>query len=251
MSILSNLTTDASIQNDTDSVGNDYSPLESGIYAATVTSAYIKKADSGAMALELTMKTDTDREIRQTLWMTSGTAKGLKNYYTDKSGEKKYLPGFTAANNLTLLTVGQEIGTMDTEVKVVSLYSRDAKAEVPTKVDMLMDLLNKEVLVGLLKQTVDKTAKNESTGIYEATGETRDENEVDKFFRAKDRLTTAEIRAQAEEPSFINTWEAKWTGKTRIKAKVKAGAGTAGVVSSPFGAAANTAKKPATSLFAA
>lgn len=249
MSLLSTLTTDASIQSDTDSVGGDYSPLESGIYAVTVTSAFIKKAESGAMALELTMKTDTDREIRQTLWMTSGIAKGMKNYYTDKNGEKKYLPGFTSANSLTLLTVGQEISTMDTETKVVSLYSKDAKAEVPTKVDMLTDLLNKEVLVGLLKQTVDKTAKNESTGMYEPTGETRDENEVDKFFRAKDRLTTAEIRAEATEPSFINTWEAKWAGKTRVKTKAKA-SGTS-TVASPFASAANSPKKPATSLFAA
>lgn len=54
--------------------------------------------------------------------------------------------------------------------------------------------------------------------------------EIDKLFRAKDRMTTAEIRAQAEEPSFIETWEQKWAGKTRDKSKgAAANAGAPGM----------------------
>jgi hypothetical protein len=246
MSLLASLSTDASIADEKDSVGST-GALDSGLYKAKVALAYITKSAGGAMGLVLNLKTDANREIRQTLWMTSGTAKGGKNYYEDKKGDKQYLPGFLHANSLALLTVGKEIAALDTETKVVNTYSAEAKSEVPTKVEMLMDLIGHEVIVGLIKQTVDKTKKNEATGIYEATGETRDENEIDKLFRAKDRMTTAEIRAQADTASFIDTWDAKFAGI--VKNKAKGAAGTAGAPKAA-GAPAAAVKKPTTSLFA-
>lgn len=244
MSLLSTLTTDSSIEQEKDSVGGN-SVMESGLYNFKVAMAYVIKSAGGAMGLVLSLKNSNNREIRQTLWMTSGTAKGAKNYY-EKDGEKHFLPGFNQANSLCLLTTGKEVSAMDTETKVVNVYSPDAKAEVPTKVEVLMDLLGKDILVGLLKQTVDKTQKNDM-GVYMPTGETRDENEIDKLFRAEDRMTTAEIRAQATEATFANTWEAKWTGKTRDKSKgVAANSGTFGA---PKIAAAGGTKKPVNSLF--
>lgn len=245
MSMLANLATDSSIADEKDSVGSG-GPLDSGLYNTTVSMAYLTKSSGGALGLVLTLKTDTGREIRQTLWMTSGTAKGCKNYY-EKDGEKFYLPGFNHANSLALLTVGKEISALDTETKVVNVYSPEAKAEVPTKVEVPMDLLNKEIIVGVIRQTVDKTAKNDA-GVYVPTGETRDENEIDKLFRASDSKTTSEIRAQVEEAAFIKTWSGKWSGKTRDKSKGAAGAGTAGAPKAA--GAAPAAKKPTTSLFA-
>ena len=245
MSLLANLATDSSIADEKDSIGGS-GPLDSGLYNCTVSMAHITKSAGGAIGLVLTLKTQDNKEIRQTLWMTSGTAKGGKNYY-EKDGEKHYLPGFIAAHALCLLSVGKEIGQMDTETKVINLYSSEAKAEVPTKVEVVMDLLGQEIIAGVIKQTVDKTKKNETTGEYEATGETREENEIDKFFRAKDRMTTSEIRAQAEEATFINSWEQKWKDKVRDRAKGVA-AGAPGVPKLG-GAPAAATKKPTTSLF--
>lgn len=243
MSLLTSLSTDSNITEEKDSIGSS-GPLDSGVYQATISLAYVTKSAGGAMGMVLNLKTDSNREIRQTLWMTSGTAKGGKNYY-EKDGEKFYLPGFNHANSLALLTCGKEIATLDTETKVVNVYSAEAKSEVPTKVEMVMDLLGKEILVGLLRQTVDKTKKNDA-GIYEATGETRDENEIDKLFRVKDRMTVAEIRAQAETATFIDTWDTKHTGKTRDKSK-----GVSGTAGAPKAAGSPAAaKKPSTSLFA-
>ena len=243
MSLLANLTTDESIANERDSIGNG-GPMDSGLYPFNVAMAHINKAASGALGLVVALKTAEGKEVRETLWMTSGTAKGCKNYY-EKDGQKNYLPGFIAANALALLTVGKEISQLDTETKVINLYSPEAKAEVPTKVEVVMDLLNQEIIAGVIKQTVDKSVKNDA-GVYVPTGETRDENTIDKFFRAKDRMTTAEIRAQAEVPTFIETWEQKWTGKTRDRSK---GAGSAGTPGIPKAAAAAGTKKPTTSLF--
>lgn len=244
MNMLANLTTNNDIQDEKDSVGGG-GVLESGLYNSTVSLAYIKKADSEALGLVLVFKTEEGRDIKQTLWMTSGKAKGCKNYYEDKNGAKQYLPGFNHANSLALLTVGKEIGQLETETKVVNVYSSEAKAEIPTKVEVFVDLLGKEIIVGLIKQTVDKTEKTDA-GTYVPTGETREENEIDKLFRAKDRKTTAEIKAQAEEAVFINTWETKWTGKTKDKSTKTAG--TAGAPKAKGAAGAST--KPTASLFA-
>jgi hypothetical protein len=239
MSLLSNLTTDASIEEERDSVGGG-GALESGLYNATVTLAYVQPAASGAIGIVLHFKTEDDKVIRSTQYVTSGTAKGGKNTY-ERDGKTYYLPGFLIVNSLAQLTVGKELPQLDTEEKVVNVYNTEAKAEVPTKVPMLMDLIGKEITIGLLKQVVDRTAKSDD-GKYLPTGETREENEIDKFFQAESKLTNAEIKANATEPTFIHTWDKKWTGVTRDRS-TKTG-GTAGA---PKGAAG--AKKPATSLF--
>lgn len=250
MSLLSNLATDESIKNETDSVGGG-GPVETALYPAEVSLAFVKKSAGGALGLNLHLKLDNGHEHRETLWVQSGDAKGNKNFYENAQGEKKYLPGFMTANSLTLLGIGKEISQLDTEEKVVKLYSLDAKADVDTKVDMVMDLIGARIIVGLQKQIVDKNQKGDD-GVYRPTGETREINEIDKFFREKDKLTTAEIRAGAEEPAFYNTWDQKMTGKTRNKASAANdanGAQGAPVVQGAFGSSAGTTKKPTSSLF--
>jgi hypothetical protein len=244
MNMLANLATDDSIAGEKDSVGGA-SILDSALYMMEITAAYINKASSGALALVVHAKNADGKQLRQSFWMTSGTAKGGKNYY-EKDGEKNYLPGFLHANSLALLTVGKEISELETEEKVIKLYSAEAKSEVPTKVPMLTELLNKEVLFGVIRQTVPKTKKNDN-GEYVPTGETRDENEVDKIFRARDRMTTAEIRAKAEAATFADTWETKWAGK--VKDKTKGATASASTAGAPKGAAPTGTKKPANSLF--
>lgn len=249
MSLLKNLTSDSSISGEKDNLGGGNRVLESGLYLMKTAIAYITKSGGGALGLVLHLKTEDGRELRQTLWMTSGTEKGCKNFY-EKDGEKHYLPGYLLANSLCLLTIGKEISNLDTEQKVVNVYSSEAKSEVPTKVDMLTDLLGQEIIGAVFKQVVDKTKKGDD-GKYYPTGETREENELDKFFRVRDKMTVAEIRAQAEEPIFYGAWNDKWTGKTRERAKGAGSAGTAGApkAATLFGSAKPSATKPATSLF--
>lgn len=246
MSILSTLSTDDSIKVGADTLGAG-GPLESGLYDFTVVVAYVTESSGGAIGLVLHLKTDTGREHRETLWMTSGKEKGRKNYY-ERDGVKHYLPGFEMADNLALLTVGQNINALETETKVVNVWSAEAGAEVPTKVNMVTDLLGQEIIGGVIKQIVDKNVKNDA-GVYVPSGETREEAVLDKFFRKRDRMTAAEIRAKAEEPDFIERWNDKWEGQTRNRVKGAAAAGTAGVPKGAMAAQA-AAKKPATSLFA-
>lgn len=244
MSLLSRLTTSNDITAEKDSVGGGF-VLDSNVYNFTVKLAFLQKAASDALSLVVHLTNEDGKDVRQQFWMTSGKEKGCKNYYVDKNGDKQYLPGFNMANNLCLLTVGKEISAMDTETKVVNLYNSESKAEVPTNVEMLTELLGKQVLGGLIKQVVDKTAKD-AAGDYKPTGETREENELDKLFRERDGKTTAEILAQAPEAVFIETWKKKWVGQVKDRSTKQAG--TAGAPKAA-GAAATSTAKPQNSLF--
>ena len=244
MSLLSGLTTSNDIAAEKDSVGGGF-VLDSNVYNFTIKLAFLQKAASDALSLVVHLTTEDNKDVRQQFWMTSGKEKGCKNYYVDKNGDKQYLPGFNMANSLCLLTVGKEISQMETETKVVNLYNSESKAEVPTNVEMITELLGKQVLGGLIKQIVDKNVKD-AAGKYVPSGETREENELDKLFRERDGKTTAEILAQAPEAVFIETWKKKWVGQ--VKDKTSKQAGTAGAPKAGAAPAGGTAK-PQNSLF--
>lgn len=250
MSLLKNLKTDSSIAAEKDTLGGG-GVFDSGYYNFIVTMAYLQESSGGALGLFLTLKDKASgRELRNSQYLTGGRDKGQKNYYEDKNGEKQYLPGFLIGNSLAMLTTGKEISDLDTEEKVVSIYNFDARADVPTKVPVLVDLLGKEINAGVLRVTEDKTKKGDD-GKYYPTGETRDVNELDKFFCAREgyeHFTTAEIKAKATEPEFYKAWTEKNAGKTRVKTSKQGG--TAGAPGKPAGAAAPAGGgKPASSLF--
>lgn len=229
-----NLRVDDTIVHDGDFLGGGSYLLDTDAYTMAIDMAYIDKSKGGAMSLNLVLKGKNNETIRQQWWMTSGEAKGCKNYYEDKKGTKNYLPGFSAANNFTLLAIGKDISSVNTEEKVLSLYDYGQRKEVPTKKQVIVELLGAEIIVGVEKQTVDKTAKNEATGNYEPTGETRQVNEIVKSFRAKDSLSAAEIRAEATEAVFLPKWVEKNKGNVVDKSiGVAASKGSTGVAGAP------------------
>lgn len=245
--MLNTLTTDDNIAGERDVLGGSRL-LDTDAYRLKVEYAYVSTSESGALGLFVAFKGNNGEQLRSTQWMTSGTAKGRKNTY-EKDGKSYYLPGFMMADTLAMLTTGKPINQLATEEKVIKLYNKDAKAEVPTKVQMVTEMLGQEVMVGVIKQTVDKTTKDVATGEYVATGETRDENEIDKLFCAKEthlNMTVTEIKAQATEAVFFNQWLEANKGK--VKNKVKGANGTAGAPKSGAPAAAGT-PKPGKSLF--
>lgn len=250
MSLLKNLKTDSSIAGEKDVLGGS-GVFDSGLYGLTVTMAYLQESSGGALALNLSLKDDASgRELKSQQYVTGGRDKGQKNYY-EKNGEKHYLPGFLIANSLALLTTGKELSDLDTEEKVVNIYNFEAKAEVPTKVPVVMDLINTKIFAGIIRQTVNKKVKQDD-GSYLETNDTRDENEIDKFFCARDNflhMTTAEIKAKAEKAEFYTAWGEKNTGKTRDRTK-KVEGGKAGAPAKAGGSGtAGGTSKPTSSLF--
>jgi len=250
MNMLANLKTDDTIKGgETDSLGGR-ALLDSNAYKCTIEHAFLKASDKGAIGLHLHLRTEDNKEIRQVMYLTN--QKG-ENFYT-RENEKHYLPGFNIGNSLALVTTGKQLSDLSTEQKWVKLYDSTAKAEVPTEVPMLMDMVNQEVYVGLLKVINDKTVKNEATGKYDPTGETREDNEIDKFFCAKpafDKMTTTEIKAKQGGQEVTDLFYTKWVetnkGQVKNKAKGAAAGGTAGAPKAA--AAAGSGNKPTQSLF--
>lgn len=248
MGLLNNLdsTQNENINNEQDSVGSG-GVWESGLYPVTIDIAYLEKKQSGALFLNVTLKGDDGREHREGLCIASGDAKGNKTYYENAKGERHFLPGFNHASAMSLLTLGKELNQLDTEKKTIKIYNFEQKKDVATDVDMVTDLVGQRVIVGLQKQIVDKTQKGDD-GQYHPTGETREVNEIDKVFRERDRMTTAEVRAQAEEATFYDTWDQKWTGKVRNKASAANDANGASQ-GAPAAGGATKAARPTASLF--
>lgn len=250
LSALKNNDPSVKIADEKDSLGGS-GPVDSGSYRAKIGMAYTEKSKGGALGLFVTflLGPDFKKELRQTLWMTSGDAKGNKTYYADKDGNNQPLPGFSQANAIAMLSTGKEIGDLDTEEKVINLYNYEVKKDVPTKVQAVTELIGQEVVLGVIRQTVDKTKKNDASGEYEPTGETRDENEIDKIFCAREgfeNYTTTEVKAKAEAAAFHPEWVKKWEGQ--VKDKTTKGGATAGAPGKAGAASAGT-PKPKQSLF--
>lgn len=215
MSLLKNLETKANVEGEKDVLGGG-GVLDTNVYPMRVKVAYFTTAASGAVAINLQGDVD-GKEVRQQFWVLSGNDKGNKNTYT-KDGKEYYLPSFLTANSLALLTVGKELSQLDVEKKVIKLYDFEAKEERPTEVDVLVELTGQMIQAGIQKQTVDKTEKGDD-GKYYPTGETREINEVVKFFRYDDGLTVPEIEKGVTEAKFKDDWVGKWAGKVINKAK--------------------------------
>jgi hypothetical protein len=221
--------------------------VPTGIHTGTIKAAYAGKSDGGANSI--TILADLGgRELRVTEWVTN---KAGQNTWQDKQDKTKkhLLPGFITVNDLCLLLADAELSDMDFEEKVLKLYDYDAKKEIPTNVQVIAGLTGKPVTLAVVEQIVDKTKKNEATGEYEPTGETRNENIIEKVLHS-DMRTVTEIREGVTEAGWAPKWLEKNAGKTRNKAK-----GADGKTGAPGGrgapAAGGTSQAPKSSLFGA
>lgn len=227
-----------------DVLGGGFGPIVAGVYDATISMAYAKEADSGAIGVHFQFKLDNGNDYREAVYITSGKAKGCKNYY-EKDGVKHYLPGYNIANAIALLSIGKEITDIDTETKTISVYNADAKAEVPTPSEVLVELLNQPIKLAILHNLEVKQTKVGSD--YVDTDETRETNNIDKVFRSDDDMTVSEVRAgNTGKGIFVEAWAERNAGKVRDKTK---GKGTGSTGGAPKASAPAATPKPKTSLF--
>lgn len=213
------INTSTNITEEKDTLGGGSYLMESDAYDFIIKHAFIKQAKSGALALSILVRNTNKQEHKEDLWFVSGDAKGNKTFFT-KDGVDRPLPSYTVANNICIASVGKTIDELlaTTEPKIIKQYDYASSSEQPTEVDMIMALKDQPISLGILKETVDKTAKNEATNKYEPTGETKDINRIDKVFRASDGKTVSEIKSDAEA-SFKVLWVEKNQNETRNLAK--------------------------------
>lgn len=201
MSLFENLTNDQ-FEEQKDTLGG-FSTLDSNVYDALIKLVYVTKSQSGAMGVTLIADID-DREYKETVYITN---KNGENYYNTKSNppKKMPLPGFTILNDLCLICCGKPLNQMGTEDKIVQLYNPTVGKEVPTQTPVIMDLLNKRVKLGILKEVKNKVQSTDSG--YVETDETREGNVINKVFDYENGRTVYEINHDlTESPLFVHKW---------------------------------------------
>lgn len=239
MSLFKNLTTDG-LEAATDNAG--FSKYESDIYPAVIKAAYAGKSEGGAHNVTLLLDIN-GRPYTETIYITN---KKGENFFLNKQDPTKKvpLPGFTIIDDVCWVTSEKSLAEQDTEERVIKLYNYDEKKEIPTKVEMLVDLIGLKLDVAILKSLQNKKKKNDATGAYEAIAETQEVNNIEKVFHQETGLTMVEIRNEMKEPDFRNTWLTRNKGVTRDKTeKVAAGAGTAGAPPKPSAPGESAPKK--------
>lgn len=221
MSIFGNLTNEG-LEETTDRLGG-FQFRATDIYPATIKAAYAGQSAGGARNVTVVVELP-DGEYSETIYVTNKKGENWFLNQNDKS-KKVPLPGFTTIDDICLVTTGKPLAEQDSEEKVVKIYDFDERKELPKAVPMLVDLIGQTLFLGIVQQTVDKNQKNESTGEYEPTGETRDENVIEKVFHDPSKMTVVEARQGATEPVFFEKWLSKNKGNVRNKTKGADGKG--------------------------
>lgn len=219
MGVFSNLSNEG-LEETQDRLGG-FAALETDAYKGKVKVAYAIKSTGGAQGVELTIEMENGRDYRETCYVTN---KKGENFFLNKNDQTKKvpLPGFTVIDDLCIVTTEKPLKDQDTEEKIVMVYDYEQRKDVQKSVPVLVDLIGKEVSLGIVKTVEDKTKKNESSGNYESTGETREINTIEKIFHEPTKLTVPEVRIAtaagvAPEAAFYPAWVERNKGKTRDK----------------------------------
>lgn len=215
------------------STGVSFGPVETDAYDATIKQAYVDYSKGGAMSVNLELMTSTGSLIRNTQWVTSGNAKGNKNYYTDKNGKNHKLPGAVLINDICMLAGDFELGPdTETEERPVMIYDFAQGKQVPQPKHVLVDLIGTKITLAIEKVIEDKKV-NDGNGNYVPSGETREINEIVKAFCHDDKVTVTEKKGGLTEASYLTAWVEKNKGKVNDKSTGKTDAQVAAVSASP------------------
>lgn len=217
------LKTDEKVEEVKDSVGGN-AILATDAYPGVIEYAYLGKSKGGANSLNVSVALENGAKYRETLWITSGTAKGEKPYYESKQGKKVFLPGYQVADAICMLSAGSHITEMETEEKIINVYDYDAQKELPIPVPCLVAVHDMPIILGVENQLTDKTALDAASGKYLPTGETRNVNAITKVFcnrEGHEGLTVTEAEAGGKAV-FIDTWKEKFQGQVADRTDKKA-----------------------------
>ena len=236
-----------------DRVGGGFKLLDTDIYNAVIKQAYMRPSAKGAMGVTVILDID-GHEHSETIYISN--AKGELTYQVKKNGKPvkdangkpklANLPSYNLINSLCLAALGANVDMLEIDEKLVGIYDYTTKSKVPTKVESFTELCGVKIAVVIQKQVVDKTAKNDSTGAYEPTGETREQNVIVKFLTEDHHLTIAEVskfitdkgstlqsvvdndqffnavgKMNEEHSVYAKEWLDKNKGETYVKAKAK------------------------------
>ncbi|QEM41164.1 single strand DNA binding protein [Pseudomonas phage Zuri] len=250
MSLFGNLKSDG-LEESQDRLGGGFQPLDTDIYDVTIKAFYAGKSAGGAHNVSIIGTLPDGKEYRETVYITN---KNGENFFLNKQDKSKKvpLPGFTIIDDICLIVTGKPLAEVDFEEKTLNLWDFEAKKELPKAVMCATEIHGQVVKLGIWKKLEDVNKKNDQTGEYEPTGESKETNSIDKVYHPEQLLTVAEARAGKDVAEFHDKWLEKNKGQVRDERENK-GAAQSGVKSGPPKAdqpAAGGTDSPRKSLFA-
>jgi len=217
---LSQFSQDSQAEGEKDIIGGGGFLQDSDAKEWTIKFAYLDKSAGGAANLNLRMVDSEGKEYRETIYFTN---KKGETFY-EREGKRHNLPGFNQVQAICLLAGKKELKDMTTETQAIPVYDFDAKTEVIKEMACVKELDGAKAIFAILRFIEDKKKKNESTGTYEATGETREANRIDKVFQSGTKRTVAEVIAKKETGEFLDKWLEKHQNQVIDLSKGKSGA---------------------------
>lgn len=212
-----------------DRVGGGFAAIATDVYDAKIGMLYITEAASGAKAANL-IATINGQEYKEIFYFT--TRNGDIHYVDKQDAKKKHpLPGFTTLNDICLLVTGEALDAQDEHVeeKMVNIYNYDARKEVPTAVPVITSLTGGDIKLAITRIKEFKQKKDEDSGVYEDTLETRTINELSQVMHSDTGRTVNEYLHEVDPGEFMPAWLKAHQGKDRDKTLGKTGgAGTSG-----------------------
>ena len=205
MGFFDNVQVDNNAQQDEDKIG--YSPIESGIYKATIEMANGVVSAGGARGLRLAFKLiaeGKERTLTETFWFT--TKEGKTFSIDKKTGDRRMLGGYNHAQALAVLLCNKDFMQLPMEERLIKIKDN------PEKVPVFVNLLNKQVAIAVLK--VKENARAQVNGEYTNTNEVRYTNSIEKIFDEKG-FTHKERKDGTEQPEFAKQWKERWEGKEK------------------------------------
>lgn len=236
----------AGLEETRDNLGGGF-VLDTNIYTGKVKMAYAGKAASGARFIHWEFEFD-GKSYREDTYFTN--AKG-ENFFLNKQDNTKKvgLPGFVTVDEICLVTTGYPLENQKTEEKMVNQWDKDQRKELPKAANVLIDVIGKEVSLGIRKNLENKSEKDEATGKYVDTADTRDTNNIDKVFHTESKRTVVEIRNKLETGEFWDKWLERNKDQVTDKRSIKDGAATSGRPGAGGKAAPQAGAEPRKSLF--
>lgn len=177
-----------------------------GVYEGTLDVAYASKSSGGATAINLVVDIG-GKKHKDTIYVSNKQG----GFTFQKDGKKYPLPGFSLINALSKLVAGKELHELTFEKKLVKIWNYEKKAEVPTEVEVAMELVSQPVKFGIEIHRENKNVKDQ-TGAYVPTAEIREFNVITRVFHPTTGQTAAEYNAQAPA-EFMALWAKEMTGK--------------------------------------
>jgi hypothetical protein len=203
---LESLALPSGVETEGDSLpGSGPTLLPTGIYSGKLKLVYLDESQGGAKNVNIRFITPDGQEHRETIYITSGRAKGQKTTYTDRrTGKERPLPGYSLVDEICIAATGNNLASQTSEAKKVKIWDYDAKEEVVAERQVITSLLGQDIQLGIQHIRENKNVKNDNNQ-WVPGPDAREFNEINKAFNPAG-LTNVEVTSGATEAKFQERW---------------------------------------------